>query len=272
METVTPIKQSGDFLRDVLRVRTARNPSYSLRALARDLSVSHAYLSYVISGKKQLSTRSAMEIGERLGLPADIRSSLIQSTLVEKKQRMNQRPKQTPLSFEELRLEHFALLSEWYHLPLFDLLEVKDFRPDHKWIAKQLGIRTSQVVSAVKRFERLGLLRVENGKWTKLQKNIAIWPNVSTKAIRTYHRNMIGKAAKTLNYSDRRSFSQRSISAITIPTDPAKLEGAKERIKRFRHSLLRYLSEGNPTRVYQLNLQLFPISKGSNRLNKGKKK
>src|ERR1700744_175480 len=53
-------------LRRELVARIERNPHYSLRAFARDLGVTHAYLSMLINGKRRLSVSVAARLEESL--------------------------------------------------------------------------------------------------------------------------------------------------------------------------------------------------------------
>ncbi len=51
-----------------LIARKARNPRYSLRAFARDLRLSHATLSQMLRGRRPISSRAALLLGQRLRL------------------------------------------------------------------------------------------------------------------------------------------------------------------------------------------------------------
>ena len=56
-----------DFLNEEYQRRLETNRRYSLRAFARDVDVSAAFLSQVISGKRRLSEDRAEEVAGRLG-------------------------------------------------------------------------------------------------------------------------------------------------------------------------------------------------------------
>jgi DNA-binding transcriptional regulator YdaS (Cro superfamily) len=63
-----------------LKIRKARNPSYSLRAFARFLGMSPGHLSQLIRGRKSLSRRQATNITARLDLcPEERRDFLLAS-------------------------------------------------------------------------------------------------------------------------------------------------------------------------------------------------
>ena len=56
------------FLKHLLESRKEKNSSYSLRALARDISMSPSQLSAVLSGKKRISVGKAYTISKHLQL------------------------------------------------------------------------------------------------------------------------------------------------------------------------------------------------------------
>lgn len=56
-------------LKEVLAQRKEKNPSYSLRAFARHLSMSPSFLCEVASGRKGLSRERAEQLRVKLGLP-----------------------------------------------------------------------------------------------------------------------------------------------------------------------------------------------------------
>jgi len=54
----------------------------------------------------------------------------------------------------------------------------------------------------------------------------------------------------------------REISSSTIAINPAKLKQAKEILTKTKKRLTALLMDENPSEVYALSFQLFPLSKG----------
>lgn len=69
-------------LKEVLAQRKEKNPAYSLRAFARQLSVSPSFLCEVQSGRKGLSRQRAELLRQKLGLPTSSATAAGQSVLV----------------------------------------------------------------------------------------------------------------------------------------------------------------------------------------------
>ena len=51
-----------------------------------------------------------------------------------------------------------------YHYAILELVRLKEFRPDSRWIARMLGITTDEVNIALNRLIRLGLLEMVDRK------------------------------------------------------------------------------------------------------------
>ena len=47
--------------------------------------------------------------------------------------------KSNPTSeFDDISLDQFQVISEWYYFAILSLAETEDFKPDAKWISKRL--------------------------------------------------------------------------------------------------------------------------------------
>ena len=77
MEIEHPDKSYRTTLLDELTRRKNKNPSYSLRAYARDLGISSTSLSDVLSAKRNLSRKNALKVAEKLGYTSVQTESLL---------------------------------------------------------------------------------------------------------------------------------------------------------------------------------------------------
>ena len=59
----------------------------------------------------------------------------------------------------------------------------------------------------------------------------------------------------------RDPISRRDFSALTMIVDPTRLPEAKERVLRFKRELGELLEKGEPSEVYSLAIQLFPLTR-----------
>ena len=271
-DSAEPIS-TADILRDILAQKMGRNPSFSLRAFARDLDVSHTYLSLVLNGKKTLSMKKVVQFCNILKLEQKSANSFIQASARETKGRAFQKA-QNPVPTRKsktakpeeayfiLETDRFRVLDDWYHIPILDLTFLDDFKSDENWIARKLDLAPTQVRDAIQRLKRLGLLEERNGKLVKTHAKIFIpRPNRPDPNIRKYHKSMINRALIALESADPDDFAGRDITGVTIPIDPSLIPEARERISKFRKSLWKFLSSGEHTELYQLNIQLVPLTR-----------
>lgn len=222
------------------------------------MGVSHTYLSLVLNEKKRISPRQASWMAESLGFDAAKTTEFVQSVM----DTGVKRPKSTPQAlFKSLEMDRMRVLNGWYHFAILDMTLLKTFRPDPVWIAKRLGVTQSQVRAAAGRLERLGLLKREPGRWTKTEALLAVPTEKSEAPMRRLHRELILKSLKALASPRKKDFDARLISGAMIPANPERLQEAKKRVQKFRRQLIRFLSEGDCSELYQLNVQLFPLTR-----------
>ena len=51
--------------------------------------------------------------------------------------------------YVQLTLDHFSVISEWYHFAILSLAETQDFKSYPAWIAGRLGISQKDAKAAV---------------------------------------------------------------------------------------------------------------------------
>ena len=250
-----PPPDSCDFrlrLQNELVRRCRKHPRYSLRAFARFLRVDHSSLSQILRGKRRLSPKLLQQFGERLGLtPAELaRYQGVSNETV---------PVPDP---RELTHDAFQVISDWYHYAIFELVTLKEFEPDSKWIARVLGLSVSEVNIAVERLFRLGLLkRDQTGKWLQGSELITTTGSpFSTIAFRRLQAQVLQMALDALELV---GMEWRDQSSVTMAIDSRRLPEVKERIKRFRRSLCATLQQDRERdAVYQLGISFYPLTRG----------
>lgn len=263
--------QSGEILKQAIEERCKKNPSYSLRAAARDLGVSHGYLSLITHGKKRLNFQRALQVSQFLKMD-DVRSELfLRAVALESvknlasrafiENSLNGETSEKSREFATLELDRFRTLSEWFHIAILDLTLLKQFKSDYFWVASELGISVDQVKNAVARLERLGLLEIAHGKWKKTTAKLFVPTTHSDRAIREFHGQMIEKAQETLNSPNPDDFHARDISGITFVADPEKMPEAKKLIEKFKRQMLELMGSGQSNALYQMNVQVFQLNK-----------
>lgn len=247
-------ESANQILRDIYAVRSA-NRAYSLRAFARDLGLSHTYLSLLFHDKKRLPASTLRSLSDKLGLSPERVEKVTEG--------------RGSGDFSRLELDTFRLLYRWYYIAILDLVNLTGFTFTVPAIAAYLAIDPDEVREALATLKRLGILHQVKGKWIKSEERFSIVVPKSMEAIRAYHRQMIALALGELQLVGDHDFKQRDITGMTMPINPKRLAGAKRKIARFRRALEAYLTQGECTEVYQFNLQLFPLRGGGRKSGRG---
>ncbi len=239
--------------------RIEGNPAYSLRRFAHQLGVSPATLCGVLSGKRRLSLKSALQVSSHLGLSPSETAKFYQavaSGLMKNGTQFLTSPKDEYFNLSE---DVFRTMSEWYYYAILELTFVKSSRPDPRWFATKLGINHNQAVDAIARLTHLGLLESKNGRLVKTKVSIASSTGVPSAAIRNRHKQILKKATESL---EEHTVEERDFTSMTMAIDPALLPEARKKITEFRRDLCRFLESGKKKRVYEMSVQLFPLSEG----------
>lgn len=240
-------------LQSSLVERIQRNPAYSLRSFAKSLSVSPSALSDMINGKRTITRASVQKLGLELGL------TLLE---IEHYIRSESKPSETSAkqNFQVIDHDQFALISDWYHYAILELMKIKGFEGSPAWISKALGITRVEATSAVERLVRLDLIKIEKGKWRDLSAGFStnFDKGLVSQAMRKMQKQIAQQSAQAI---EEVPFGERTHSSMTMAIDPADLEQATKMILNFQKDLCAFLErKQKPKDVYHLAIGLFPAT------------
>jgi len=253
------------YLNDELAKRCEKNSAYSLRAFAKALEIDAGTLSKLLNGTQPLSFKMAEKILPKLELtPAQqtqFFQSLAQTQGVRKLQRI-----QGPLKLSErqykgddLSIEYYRVIADWYHIALMEMTYLKNFRPDPRYLAQELGIGITEAKLAIERLIGLGLLEKKNGKIVKTNEKLSTTDrHLTTPALRKNQKQFLEKAIHSL---ENDPLEERSHTNMTMAINSSKIETAKKMIREFQMALCNYLESGNRDRVFNLSIALYPVQK-----------
>ncbi len=259
-------------IRDAWIERKTRNSGYSVRAFARDLGVSQTLLSLVLSGKRPVTLELAARIAAVLKFSPEKSEIFLRTTAQDHpKQLISYRKLSTlmggsiDLEIPEIRnldIERYKLLSHWYQLAILDYLTLLDADRSASKIAQAFGVTEIEVRDTLDRLEILGLAKQDLKQgWIKAEKHVRFPTKKTNTALREFHKQMIQKAQETLSDTSQAAFEKRSVTGMTFGIDSSRISEATQLIQEFQEKLAALLCGGKPDDVYQLNVQLFPLTK-----------
>lgn len=240
-----------------------KNASYSLRAFARKLDLSPSALSEILNGKRRISKKIATRVLERLNFAPSETDRLIQSIEDKTPASYNGPQKKAALElkrkvdFLQLSNDQFNMIGEWQHFALLSLIETKNFKSDHGWMAQRLGLTVTQTQNTLERLIRLGFVLKKNGKYTTNKQALLTSDNIPNQAVRKSHYADLKLAEKAL---DECPVELRDFTANTVSVNTKQLDKAKDLIRRFQDELTLLLEEGTCDEVYKFTFYLYPLT------------
>lgn len=248
--------------------RKQANPSYSYRAMARDLGLHSSRLSEVVNGKKGISRAAAKSVAEKLGLNSDetdffcdLADAEHARNKLERKAaaaRLKKRNSKHTL-YVKLDLERFKIISHWYHNALLELSRLNEFKDNPHWIAKRLGIDDREVVASQKRLMKLGLAIMEKGRFKAMEINNFTPSDVPSYCIRMFHESIIKKALLALF---EQPVEKREFSSTIFSIDKEQLPELKKAIRTFWRDINSVIEKSTKKdSLYCLSTQFFCLLK-----------
>jgi uncharacterized protein (TIGR02147 family) len=274
-QSVFAFENPIEFLNHQLKERQKKNPSFSLRAWARQVGYKNPSLLFqVLKGQRKLKTELATRLAANLDLKG---KSLRYFELIvlnhasqsenEKKFYQSMIVKMKPKKFREinnLSVEVFSMASDWYHWAILVLTEFKDFSINESYIYEQLdrSVDKKLIKEAIIRLQKLGLLvQDENGKYRRLdtEENTLFMTNhIPSEAVRSYHEQMIEKAKASIR---QQTIEERTLRGTTFAFSRENMEKAQEIIHNAHREILELASQSAAEEIYQFNTQFFRITK-----------
>jgi uncharacterized protein (TIGR02147 family) len=221
----------------------------------------------VLSGRYGLSREAAHEIGAKLGWSKE--EILVFCDLVDsehararkKKEEARTRLESNSQEYQQLTLDSFQVISDWYHYAILELTLVRDFESDAKWIASRLGISDHIVVAAIDRLKRLELLVEEKGVIRAAEGFTASPSGIPSDALKKFHRQLLEKALASIYLQ---TVEERDFSHMILAINSKQIKEAKEEIKKFRRGFDAKFSKAKAKdEVYCLGMTFFRLQEKS---------
>jgi uncharacterized protein (TIGR02147 family) len=259
------------FLDDFYREKKAFNKSYSYRVFNELAGIkSPSFFKLVVAGKRNLSTRGLNSFIKALKLTAreaQFFRALVgfnqAATLEERNRHYRQMAFfQEYAAVQALASHQYQFYSRWHHVAIHEMTKMHGFLDDPCWIAERLfpTISEEEARESLQLLKKLGLIKKnERLKLVAVDKNITTDTEVHDVSVAAFQSEMIRRADECLWNTPG---DDRDISSVTIALDEASFREAKRRIQEFRRELNVLLSATpKPDRVYQINFQLFNLTR-----------
>jgi len=238
----------------------SKNPSFSMRALAKKIGMQPSATSEILKGKRRVSKKIADRIAKNLLLDPSERAELL-AGFPQKLRRntLNANRRDEQMSAVKLSSTQFQVISDPIHYSILSLLKTKNFASDIDWIANRLDQSSSKVSSAIKNLRDLDLIKVsESGEIKRSVGKLNTTDDILNLSIQNSHLKDMEVAKEKLLSTD---VKLRDFTSFTLPVDVDLLDKAKEIIRKAQDDIALLMESGDTTEVYKTCTYLYPITK-----------
>lgn len=260
------------FANHALEQRQIANPRFSLRGWARQLGYnSPSYLAQVLKRQRKFKIDLAKKIALNLKMKPSDQRYLEALVLLQNCKTAEERSSYTSLleglcpgnapAFRSLQYDQFRLMSDWIHVAILEVVNLKDFDGSIEFIEGRLGLDIGKraLEQTVERLVRLQFLKKKNGKLSRSNDAaIEFDQEVSDIAVQQFHAQILDKAKEALS---GQSISERDFRSSALSLKTADLKRAREILKRAHQELSALNSDGSGDDVYQISTQAFRLTK-----------
>ncbi|RYZ73211.1 MAG: TIGR02147 family protein, partial [Proteobacteria bacterium] len=237
--------------------RQRNNPAYSLRAFARFLGIQAPTLASVINGKRVLPQHYCDLFAKKLLLSPKEKTQFLKSV-------QNQRPQKgaAETEYESIHLLNenaaFKVIAEWEHYAILSLIDTRDFESSTEHIASRLGVTNQRASICLQNLEAAGLIKVSaNGEICKMHADVKTTEDTASVALQISHKESLELGLKKL---ESISVADRDYSSSTFAMPLSRMPDAKKLIRKFRREFTKLFDDHNGEDVFQINIQLYPLT------------
>lgn len=258
-----------EFLKDAYEERHASDWRFSHRYIAEKAGFDGSMFNKILQGKRNLTSRLVSVFADIFC--RDNREKQYFSDMVSFNQAKNHSESRQYLEklvatkeckVEEVARDQFEYFDHWYHAVIRELVTFYPYVGDDAALGLMVRppITASQVKSSISLLERLSMIRKnpETGFYEQTQGLISSGSESYSTAVNSYIQQNLDVATTAM---DRFSREERNLATLAFACDENTYAELVEMVRRFRREVLAKVGQcQKPNRIFQLGMQLFPLS------------
>jgi len=256
------------FLRTYYKEKKKKNPGFSYRIICDNVGIkSTGHLTLILNGKANISVQLALKFAGYLKLKKKACDYFQYMVLFNQAknhddkriyfEKMRAFKESSVYLVESIQYEYY---SKWYHSAIRALLEFFPFKKEFKEIAGFLvpHISPEEAKRSIALMERLGIIKKDEcGFYRPTDAIIDTGSEAKSVAINNYIDDTIGLARKAI---DTFPGEKRRYSWVTLGISEQGFDSIIHEIREFRKRIYEIAVQDRADSVYQLNIQLYPLS------------
>jgi uncharacterized protein (TIGR02147 family) len=260
-----------EFLKAAYGERKSQNPAFSYRFIAQRVGINASTFVRIVQGRRNLTGKmiapvcGVFRLGKKESSYFELLVNLDQARSASEKKLYFEKA----ISFNKcdampLLADRYALFEFWYYIAVRELLGHYRFCGDYDKLAGMLAppISPGQAKRAIALLLRLGLIKKDShGCFRPTEKIVTTGENWRSFAIANFQKSTIALAGEAI---ERFMPEDRDISTLTVNLSAKGIGMVKEKIQALRKEILEVENmDAERDRVFQVNFQIFPMSKSS---------
>ncbi len=260
------MKSPIEIMKDVIQERKKSNHRLSLRSIAYKMEIPSGRLSEILNGKRPLTEYYLEKFCCTLKLNAPVVEELRRS--YQQIKPGTSRSSQNEGYGTLLTPSQIEWLSNWKPYAVMSLLQTEGYidqcknsetaQSQTQWIGRTLGFAHDEAHSLLSLMGQVSLIRWDENRWIPTYAEATTGYDVPNKVIQESMVQDLLLAKERLAEVD---VSRRDYSSVTIAINPKDMLKAKKMIRKFRRDFAKCLEKGKKKEVYQISIQLFPLTK-----------
>ena len=258
-----------EFLRDAYEERHATDWRFSHRYIADRAGFDGSMFNKILQGKRNLTERMVSVFAEIFC--RDMRERTYFANMVafnqakthsESRKYLEKLVATKECKVEDLAKDQFEYFDHWYHAVIRELVTFYPYVGDDAALGLMVRppISASQVRSSIALLERLSMIKKnpDTGLYEQTQGLISSGSKSYGTAVNSYIQQNLNVAQTAM---DRFDNTERNLSTLAFACNEEIYGELVEMVRRFRREVLAKVSQcDKPNRVFQLGMQLFPLS------------
>ena len=268
MDSIFTYSDYREYLHDAIAEKRGKNSRYSLRSAAVRIGISSGTLTRILNGSRHIGPDLLPKLITYLGLKrreAEYFSLLASFPLIKDEDRkrrcyrdiMKMRAGRHTL----IPAENHQFFEHWYNVVLYELLRIEKSTSDAGVLGARLQppVTAAKVKKALSKLREMGYLREVDDKGTFSTAPFLTtgdkWESVAIHAFQVTMANLAAKALDTIPKTER------DFSTLTMALSEEAFTKVRSVLRNARAEITEIEREcTNPQRVYQINIQCFPLS------------
>ena len=270
MQNIELYSDYRQYLRDYYEESKNRWQYFSYRYFSNKAGIkSPAFYRHVASGERNLTDKTIAAFAIGLGLDAHqtafftalVHFNQAKSALQKQEALQRMRGLLPKISEQVVPSDLYAYYSHWYNIAIRELACIFKWDGDYTLLARKVkpAVTRREAHDAVDLLIRIGMLyKKADGTYVQSSPHLTTKSEVMAESVRNVNRQFTELALYAI---DNVPATQRDISSMTIGLSEDEFRLVKSEIQYFKDRIKSILAmPGKPDRVYNLNVQFFPIS------------